>query len=397
MIRLGEFVLIYSFYPATSALGKGEFPRSRGSAINLIGVNRRLSTLTMAHGIRLRRCLPLVIVFLIILYVMYVNIDPKRDSVDERDSDKKQTPGERPHADEQQTTTDLAAKNSVKNKAKPSYLTLQRARNATIHEICGPKRSIRTLTTAQSMYLFKHMIVDDNHRLIYCYVPKAACANWKRVMQVLSGRYASVDDIHKVDHTDFKFLSAYSPEEIHYRLENYFKFIFVRHPLDRLFSAWHNKFHENFLDMQKRYGVPIVKKFRENPPDNPEGDDVTLEEFFKYLAGTSTTQYNEHWMPFDELCQPCYVDYNFIGMYEDLENEATTMIKHLGLSKKVTYPTRQPYYNKNAVPDDAKIVEWRKMSLETFQQALKKYAKDFGLFGYAMPENVEEYLEHWIK
>lgn len=351
----------------------------------------------MFQGPRFRRCLPILILFIVILYVLHrvEQINVAEGEVEGNIERILAHPDEQPGATER--VPPHRVENSVKDRPGPPYLLTQHGRNSTIHEICGPKRSVRTLTTAKSMYLFKHMIVDDTHRLIYCYVPKAACANWKRVMQVLSGRYKSVDDIHKVDHTDFKFLSGYSPEEIDYRLKNYFKFMFVRHPLDRLFSAWHNKFHENFLDMQKKYGVPIVKKFRKNPPKNPQGDDVTLGEFFKYLAGTPTKEFNEHWMPFNELCQPCYVDYNFIGVYEDLENEAITMIKHLGLSEKVTYPTRQQYYDKHSVPNDAKIAEWHKVSPETFQDVLEKYSQDFGLFGYPLPDNVEQYIKEQIQ
>ena len=352
----------------------------------------------MLHGTHIRRYLPGIIVFIVILFVIHIiHINSRfRQNVIEENFERILA-----YPKEQRGATEQLPPHIVDDWARdgpiPSYVLSQRDRNTIIHEICGPKRSIWTLTIEQSMYLFKHMIVDDNHRLIYCYIPKAACSNWKRVMQVLSGKYQKVEDIHKLNHTDFNFLSSYNLEEVDYKLKNYFKFMFVRHPIDRLFSAWHNKFHQNNLDMQKKYGVSIVQKFRENPPENPQGDDVTLEEFFKYLAGTSINQYNEHWMPFTELCQPCYVDYNYIGIHEDLENEATTMIKHLGLSDKVTYPVRQHYYDKNGVPDDGKIAEWHEMLPETFQNVLKKYAQDFSLFGYPLPENIEQYIKERIQ
>ncbi|KAK7074937.1 Carbohydrate sulfotransferase 11, partial [Halocaridina rubra] len=35
--------------------------------------------------------------------------------------------------------------------------------------------------------MLSNLIVDDKNRILYCYVPKVACTNWKRMMLILMG------------------------------------------------------------------------------------------------------------------------------------------------------------------------------------------------------------------
>ena len=35
--------------------------------------------------------------------------------------------------------------------------------------------------------LFQHLLYDDSHRMVFCYVPKNGCSNMKRMMLVLNG------------------------------------------------------------------------------------------------------------------------------------------------------------------------------------------------------------------
>merc|ERR1719273_1314113 len=108
-------------------------------------------------------------------------------------------------------------------------------------------------------------------------------------------------------------------------MKSYKKFLFVRNPLDRLISAYQNKLSKKFSYtsyFQKRFGRFIVQKYRENPTEESKrlGNDVTIGEFFKYLADPiNYEKFNEHWTPQVDLCQPCLINYDFIGHYEDID------------------------------------------------------------------------------
>lgn len=43
-------------------------------------------------------------------------------------------------------------------------------------------------STDLSLYQMQHMFVDHTHKLLYCFVPKAGCTNWKRIMLMLTGK-----------------------------------------------------------------------------------------------------------------------------------------------------------------------------------------------------------------
>lgn len=272
------------------------------------------------------------------------------------------------------------AKSDVKQSFMTSLQAIQAKRRATIQGACGGKyKPLSELNAEQQRTLFKHLIVDDTHKIIYCYVPKAACANWKKVIQVMQGRYPSFKSIRKTNHTALDFINKYKPDQIAYRLQHYFKFTFVRHPLSRLVSAFRNKLHEEKLvDMQRRYGIPIIKKYRKNFDPNTKGDDVKFEEFVHYLVDVPTVQMNEHWRPFVELCQPCHVSYDFLGVFENLTYEANAVLEHV--HTKVRWPERQGFYNPTTADDITKL--YKEVPASLVHQLLAKYKMDFDFFQY---------------
>lgn len=72
------------------------------------------------------------------------------------------------------------------------------------------------------------------------------------------------------------------------KLKYYFldKFIFVRHPFDRILSAFRNKLEHPFTDeFQRRYGRKIIGQYRPYASDEAidAGSDVSFTEFMKYI------------------------------------------------------------------------------------------------------------------
>ncbi|XP_024919042.1 carbohydrate sulfotransferase 11-like [Cynoglossus semilaevis] len=90
-----------------------------------------------------------------------------------------------------------------------------------------------------------NFLVDDDHCLIYCYVPKAACTNLKKFMFVLKHGEPYSDpreiqgDIHLLG--NLTHLALHSSSKIEAKLKHYTKFMFVRHPFVRIISAYVDK------------------------------------------------------------------------------------------------------------------------------------------------------------
>ncbi|KAM3619603.1 uncharacterized protein V6R79_010738 [Siganus canaliculatus] len=274
---------------------------------------------------------------------------------------------------------------------------LKEIRNRTIRTVCSQKNmphSVWSLGPLQRKTLLQHILVNDQYRFLYCYVPKVACSNWKRVLKVLNGALDSIHVKVKMNHqSDLLFLSSLKPEEIRYRLKHYFKFMFVREPMERLLSAYRNKFGE-IQSYQKKYGVEIIRRYRKGRAKDSSvtGDDVTFAEFVRYLLDEDVERMNEHWMPMYNLCQPCAVNYDFIGSHENLENDAEFVLQRIGAPPSVHFPERQTWYK----PVTSETLHYYLCSLpqKLLRELLPKYILDFSLFTYPLPNTTTEHCRH---
>ncbi|XP_045511309.1 carbohydrate sulfotransferase 11 [Colias croceus] len=269
--------------------------------------------------------------------------------------------------------------------------SLNLARQELIQEICNRFPFRFTLNDLPPSQL-EHILIDDQHKLLYCYVPKVACTNWKRILMILGGKWNDTDVLAipgNLAHSAgmFRNLSSASKEERDHMLENYHKMIIVRNPFERLLSAYRNKLEGDTPSakyFQDRVGKRIIKAYRENPSNESleHGHDVTFREFALFLTNKSgdlaDVVNNEHWQPITNLCHPCLIKYTLVGKYETLLDDSLLALHTINASNIVQFP-RLAHTSGTA----QKLRSYfSQLELPLIRRLYKLYKYDYRIFNY---------------
>ena len=271
-----------------------------------------------------------------------------------------------------------------------SWKEIQDERRDKIKKVCG---LLSSKIDENFGIEYNNLFTDDEHRVLFCSVPKIASTNIKRTLLALGGHTNtsnpmlidpnSVNDEVFLKKYGLRRLDTFSQQDIQYRLENYVKFMFVRHPFERLLSAYKSKFQKE-TKFQEFFGKMIVRKYRQNPSVESlrRGHDVRFEEFLKFIAEQVVLQRSilpETWRQYYKTCFPCHINYNYIGKLETIYNDAAHIFKETHYTSDVLFPiaSKSYFHTINTMRDHFKNV-----SSADVERLMEIYALDFALFGY---------------
>ena len=242
------------------------------------------------------------------------------------------------------------------------------------------------------------MLVSNRYKTLFCYVPKVACSNWKRVFLILEGHFnttAEVNEsyVHNLE-LEIDSLRNYPKMEVDLMLQTYKKVVFVREPMERILSAYLNKFAHDNEDRKyhHKYGIDIIQKYRKNFTGEVTDElYTTFNEFVQYLIDLEPLheKRDEHWNLQYNLCSPYIINYDFIGKYGNLKSDAARALEFMGASDVITFPATTKLKPKGQQTKALMKKFYSLITEEEFNQLLKVYDKDYETFEFYKPSYLE--------
>ncbi|XP_077420207.1 carbohydrate sulfotransferase 8 isoform X4 [Vanacampus margaritifer] len=268
--------------------------------------------------------------------------------------------------------------------------SLMQQRQQLIKKMCAKYKSKVSKTITQQHV--RNIFVEDKHKLLYCQVPKTGCSNWKRTLMVLAGVASDPQNIsHNTAHigSTLKTLNSFDRQGIIRRLGSYTKVIFMREPFERLVSAYRDKFENPNDYYHMTFGKPIISKYRPNASRSAleSGSGVTFQEFVQYFIDVHRPiGIDIHWEAANQVCNPCLIDYDFIGKFENMAEESDLLLRLSGAPRNLTLPT---FKDRNVADErtSLKITQKYFAQLDVLerQRVYDYYYLDYLMFNYSKP------------
>lgn len=244
-------------------------------------------------------------------------------------------------------------------------------------------------TKLRRFNVLHHIIVNEEHKVLYCFIPKVGCSNMKKIFLVMNGLYPSIKkvNIHVMNYELLRLDNKkFTEKQRKDMLKNFYKFMIVRDPFERLVSAYRNKWQDKAnTQLHATLGKRIVEKYRYNNKKTVvTGDDVKFSEYVRYLIDTPPEEVNEHWMPYEDICRPCNVKYDFIASIETIRRDIPHVMRQIHANETKYYLQTPGRALTGTKKRTASFLQ--DLPRKYFEQLVAIFKTDHELFGYSLPD-----------
>ena len=264
--------------------------------------------------------------------------------------------------------------------------------------------------------LYRHLLFDKTSEAMFCFVPKTGCTNLKDMFLANQGLvpWSAVIDYTILQKGLLKArLVNLNQAEKATALQDYFKFVLVRNPLERLVSAYRDKIarlplktleDKYFNDIRKsifQYNHPVeYEQWAEHVKANGSLDvSLSLRTFgdlvnyFSAEPRKHLIHYNDHFQSVLELCQPCLVRYDYYGNFKSYSDDVEVLMDKVHAPKHLLH---SGYYSKNstkAATGDVYQSYYKELSLAQKKALLRVMSAELDFYYHLFPEELDCHKE----
>ncbi|KAL7286136.1 hypothetical protein TKK_0019579 [Trichogramma kaykai] len=235
-------------------------------------------------------------------------------------------------------------------------------------------------------------LVNREHHLIWCNVFKAASTSWMYNFNLLAGyspQFLKASKAVPVSLARQKYPRPTADELARY-LNDSVSFLIVRHPFERLLSAYRDKLEHSLPHtFHSKLGSHIVSHYRlkSTKSGGKHGPRYPLfEEFVRWLLceWKAGNELDMHWTPIVNFCTPCQVRFNVIVKFETLHEDQIYLIKHAHVGHIIKPEWKNP--TRGVQTKDVMKQYFSQLSKAQIKQLYDMFRYDFVLFDYSLKE-----------
>jgi len=99
---------------------------------------------------------------------------------------------------------------------------------------------------------------------------------------------------------------------------------------------------------------------------------------------------NIHWRSQYDICQPCHINYDAVGFYETLRDDAKYILEKIAAGENAYFFPRSVDTLQRS--SDEYLTMFDNVPLGDIESLLDMYKRDYEVFGYRIPERIRRRL-----
>ncbi|ELU03016.1 hypothetical protein CAPTEDRAFT_201837 [Capitella teleta] len=282
---------------------------------------------------------------------------------------------------------------------RQEWLKIQSERKQRIRHYCDDKLAANLTAVAHQISLgryitphwSKNFVTHENFTFVNCNIPKAASTSIKIAIANITGKLHLPHNQPEFTFHKWTYLNntgligmEYLPlEDIINRLQKYTSFVIVRHPIDRIISAYKDKIQSRGPSRISNIVVSIMKfcGIRKNR-NSWRYVKITFPHFVDWLVTTKNN--NAHWQSYRDLCFPCDINFTYIGHLETIDTDMFHIFNELiGTELALEVLKNNPRLNGGSARDVASLaLHFKDLTLKQLRELNAYAGDDMDMFGY---------------